>query len=145
MASLNRCTFIARLGKDPEVRYTASGTAVASFSGAVSEKFKNKSGEVEEKTEWINFTAWGKTAELVQKYLSKGKLAYIEGRFQTRPWEKDGVKRYATEIVVNQIQFLSPKDGSSDNSGSTPPPPSDSDQPYQSEYSQCSFEDDIPF
>lgn len=109
MASLNKVMLIGTLGKDPEVKFTTSGTAVASFSIATTEKFKGKSGDWEEKTEWHNITLWGKLAELAGAYLAKGKQAYIEGRLQTRKWQdKDGKDRYTTEIVGEKVQFLSP-------------------------------------
>jgi single-strand DNA-binding protein len=112
MASLNKVLLIGNLGKDPEVRYTASGTAVASFSLATSEKFKNKGGEWEERTEWHNITLWGRLAEIAGEYLSKGKTLYIEGRLQTRKWQdKDSKDRFTTEIVGEKMQMLSRKDG----------------------------------
>ena len=108
MASLNKVMLIGNLGKDPEVRYTASGTAVASFSLATSERFKSKSGEWEDKTEWHNITLWGRLAEIAGEYLSKGKTVYIEGRLQTRKWQdRDGKDRYTTEIVGEKMQMLS--------------------------------------
>ncbi len=121
MASLNKVLLIGNLGKDPEVRYTASGTAVASFSLATSEKFKNKEGEWEERTEWHNVTLWGRLAEIAGEYLGKGKTVYIEGRLQTRKWQdKDGKDRYTTEIVGEKMQMLSRKDGSNhDETGQT--------------------------
>jgi single-strand DNA-binding protein len=110
MASLNKVMLIGNLGKDPEVRYTASGTAVASFSLATSEKFKNKNGEWEEKTEWHNITLWARLAEIAGEYLAKGKTVYIEGRLQTRKWQdRDGRDRYTTEIVGEKMQMLSAK------------------------------------
>ena len=91
MASLNKVMLIGNLGKDPEVRYTTSGQAVASFNLATSEKFKNKSGDWEERTEWHRVTLWGKLAEIAGEYLAKGKTVYIEGRLQTRKWtDRDG-------------------------------------------------------
>jgi len=113
MASLNRVELIGNLGRDPEIRYTPGGTAVASFSLATSEKVKNKSGEWEERTEWHNVTLWGRLAEIAGEYLGKGKTVYIEGRLQTRKWQdKDGKDRYTTEIVGEKMQMLSRKDGS---------------------------------
>lgn len=110
MASLNKVMLIGNLGKDPEVRYTAAGTAVASFSLATSEKFKNKNGEWEEKTEWHNITLWARLAEIAGEYLAKGKTVYIEGRLQTRKWQdRDGKDRYTTEIVGEKMQMLSGK------------------------------------
>ncbi|HOI17855.1 MAG TPA: single-stranded DNA-binding protein, partial [Geobacteraceae bacterium] len=91
MASLNKVLLIGNLGKDPEVRYTTSGTAVASFSLATSERLKNKGGEWEERTEWHNITLWGRLAEIAGEYLAKGKSVYLEGRLQTRKWQdRDG-------------------------------------------------------
>ena len=110
MASLNKVMLIGNLGKDPEVRYTGAGTAVASFSLATSEKFKNKNGEWEEKTEWHNITLWARLAEIAGEYLTKGKTVYIEGRLQTRKWQdRDGRDRYTTEIVGDKMQMLSGK------------------------------------
>ena len=99
---LNKCTFIGRLGKDVEMRYTPSGTAIANFSIAVSETWKDKAtGEKKEKTEWINCVAFGRTAEICGEYLTKGKQVYIEGKMQTDKYEKDGVTKYSTKINVN--------------------------------------------
>jgi len=110
MASLNKVMLIGNLGKDPEVRYTASGQAVASFSLATSEKFKNRSGEMEERTEWHNVVLWGRQAEIAGEYLSKGKTVYIEGRLQTRKWQdKDGRDRWTTEIVGDRMQMIGSK------------------------------------
>ncbi|MBI2353878.1 MAG: single-stranded DNA-binding protein [Deltaproteobacteria bacterium] len=110
MASLNKVMLIGNLGKDPEVRYTPSGQAVASFNLATSEKFKNKSGEWEDRTEWHRVTLWARLAEIAGEYLSKGKTVYIEGRLQTRKWQDNsGNDRYTTEIVGEKMQMLSPK------------------------------------
>lgn len=110
MASLNKVMLIGNLGKDPEVRYTPAGVAVASFNLATSERFKGKSGEWEERTEWHRVTLWSKLAEIAGEYLSKGKTVYIEGRLQTRKWQDNsGNERYTTEIVGEKMQMLSPK------------------------------------
>lgn len=110
MASLNKAMIIGNLGKDPEVKFTASGTAVANLTVATSEKFKDKSGELQEKTEWHRVTLWGKLAEIAGEYLSKGKTVYIEGRIETRKWvDSDGNDRYNTEIVGEKMQMLSAK------------------------------------
>ena len=102
---INQCNFIGRLGRDPEIRYTQSGKAVASFSLACSER---RGGE--ESTEWVNVVAWEKLAEICGQYLVKGSLAFISGRMQTRKWQdKDGGTRYTTEIVAREMQMLSPK------------------------------------
>src|SRR5690242_17618873 len=104
---VNKAIILGNLGQDPEVRYTQSGQAVASFSVATSEVYTDKSGERQEKTEWHRIVAWGKTAELCGEYLRKGRQVYLEGRLQTRQWEdKDGQKRYTTEIVAQTVQFL---------------------------------------
>ena len=106
MSSLNKCMLIGRLGKEPEVKFTNSGQQVANFSIATSEKWNDKSGQKQEKTEWHNIVIWGNLAEVAKNYLHKGSLAYFEGKLQTRSWEKDGVKRYTTEVVVFAIQLL---------------------------------------
>ena len=141
MASLNRVMLIGNLGKDPEVRFTASGQAVASFSLATSEKFKGKTGEWEERTEWHNITLWGKLAEISGEYLTKGKTIYVEGRLQTRKWQdKTGNDRYTTEIVGDKMQMLSPKGERSGGDSSSAPKSSGSN------YEEPPFQDDdIPF
>lgn len=140
MASLNKVMLIGNLGKDPEVRYTASGQAVASFNLATSEKFKNKNGEQEERTEWHRITLWSRLAEIAGEYLSKGKTVYIEGRLQTREYEKDGIKRYTTEIVGEKMQMLSPK---GERSGGDAP---SAQRSGGATYDEPPFQDDdIPF
>lgn len=111
MASLNKVMLIGNLGKDPELRHTASGMAVATFSIATSERYKNKqTNDWEEKTEWHNIVLWSKLAETAGQYLSKGKTVYIEGRLQTRKWQdRDGNTRYTTEIVGDTMKMLSPR------------------------------------
>ena len=104
--SLNKVMLIGHLGKDPELKYTPSGVAVATFSIATSEQWKDQDGNQQEKTEWHNIVAWRKLAEIVGEYLKKGKKVYIEGKLQTRTYEKDGVKRYVTEIVADQLIML---------------------------------------
>lgn len=112
MAGINKAIIIGRLGRDPEVRYTQDGTAVANFSVATSEEWRDKdSGEKKERTEWHRIVAWRKLGELCGQYLSKGRQVYIEGKLQTRSWEQDGVKRYSTEIVASDVQFLGGRDG----------------------------------
>lgn len=110
MASLNQCNFIGRCGRDPEIKYTASGQAVGNVSIACSEKFKNKSGEWEERTEWVNLVFWGKLAEVLGEYVKKGSEIYVSGRLTTRKWQdKSGNDRYTTEIVGDKMQMLSGK------------------------------------
>jgi single-strand DNA-binding protein len=114
MASLNKAILIGNLGKDPEIRATVSGQSVATFSLATSEKFKGKTGEMEERTEWHKVVLWGKLADIAAQYLAKGKSVYIEGLIQTRKWEdKDGHDRYTTEIVGDTMKMLGSKDASS--------------------------------
>ena len=149
MASLNKVMLIGNLGKDPEVRYTAGGTAVASFSLATSERFKNRNGEFEEKTEWHNVTLWARLAEIAGEYLSKGKTVYIEGRLQTRKWQdKDGKDRYTTEIVGEKMQMLSGKGEGGSGSGRPAGRSSyQQDQGHGGSYEEPSFnpDDEIPF
>jgi single-strand DNA-binding protein len=107
MASINKVIIIGRLGKDPEVKYTPSGDAVCNFSVATSDKWADKStGEKKERTEWHRIVAWRRLAEICGEYLKKGREVYIEGKLQTRSWEKDGTKRYMTEILASTVQFL---------------------------------------
>ena len=106
MSNLNKVMLIGRLGADPEVRATPSGAKVVNFRMATSENWKDKSGNRQERTEWHQVVAWGFQAEFAEKYLSKGRLVYVEGRLQTRDWEKDGVKHYRTEVVANTVQGL---------------------------------------
>ena len=143
MASLNKVMLIGNLGKDPEVRFTASGQAVASFSLATSEKFKGKSGEWEERTEWHNITLWGKLAEISGEYLTKGKTIYVEGRLQTRKWQdKSGNDRYTTEIVGDKMQMLSAKGERSGGDSSSSSAKSGSSASYEEPPFQ---DDDIPY
>lgn len=105
--SVNKVILVGNLGKDPELRYTPAGAAVATFSLATTERFKGKDGQMQEKTEWHNIVAWRQLAEICGKFLHKGKQVYIEGRIQTRSYDdRDGNKRYITEIVADQMQML---------------------------------------
>jgi len=105
--SVNKAILVGNLGKDPDLRYTPSGTAVCTFSLATTERFKNKQGEQQDKTEWHNIVVWAGLAEICGKYLTKGKQIYIEGRIQNRSYDdRDGNKRYISEIVVNEMQML---------------------------------------
>jgi len=104
---LNRCMIIGRLGADVEMRYTANGTAVSTFSVATDHKWKNAAGELQEQTEWFRVVAWARLAELCAQYLHKGRQVYVEGRMQTRSWEdQQGQKRYSTELVAQEVKFL---------------------------------------
>jgi single-strand DNA-binding protein len=105
--SVNKVIILGRLGQDPELKYTPSGTSVCNFSLATSESWTDKSGQKQEKTEWHRIVVWGKLAELCNQYLTKGRQAFVEGKLQTRSWEdKDGSKRYATEILASTVQFI---------------------------------------
>jgi single-strand DNA-binding protein len=107
MASLNKLLLIGHLGKDPEVRYTQEGAAVASFSLATSENYTDKNGTRQERTEWHSVKAFGKLADICKQYLSKGKQVYIEGRIQTREYtDREGIKRRITEVIANQMIML---------------------------------------
>jgi len=119
MAALNKVQIIGNLGKDPEIRYTQSGGAVANFSVAVTEKWKDKQGNLLEKTEWVNVTLWEKLAELAQSYLKKGSSVYIEGKLQTSSWDDQtsGQKRYKTDVVGHSMQFLDSKGRSEGQQG----------------------------
>ncbi len=117
MSGVNKVIIVGRLGKDPEVKQIGQDQTVCKMVLATSESWMDKSGTKQEKTEWHNVTVWGKLADICGKYLSKGKLAYVEGRLQTRSWEdQQGQKRYATDIVANTVQFLSPVNGSEKSS-----------------------------
>jgi single-strand DNA-binding protein len=143
MASLNKVMLIGNLGKDPEIRFAASGTAVAKFSIATSERSKDKaSGDWVEKTEWHNIVLFGKQAELAGEFLSKGKTVYIEGRLQTQKYEKDGIMRYTTEIIGDKIEFLSPKGEGGRRTAEVTSEPSNRGSNYEEPPFQ---DDDIPF
>jgi single-strand DNA-binding protein len=134
MKSLNKVQLIGHLGKNPEVRYTTNGSAVANFTMATNEAWTGKDGQKNERAEWHNIVAWGKLGEICGEYLTKGKQVYIEGRLTTRSWEdRDGNKRYTTEVKAdNMIMLGSP--GSS--GGSQESVPAENNSP---------IEDDIPF
>ncbi|MEX0649246.1 MAG: single-stranded DNA-binding protein [Balneolaceae bacterium] len=145
MSSLNKAMVIGRLGADPEVRYTQSNTAVATLSVATTERYKDKNGELQENTEWHRIVAWGRLAEICQEYLKKGSLAYFEGPIQTRQWEdKDGQKRYTTEIKALNMQMLDSRGdqgGGAPSKAGTKPAPStvDIDDSFDD------MDDDLPF
>jgi len=133
MAGINKVILIGNLGGDPEVRYTPSGDAVANFNIATSEEWKDKdTGEKKVRTEWHRIVAWRRLGEICGEYLSKGKQVYVEGRIQTNAWEdKEGNKRYTTEIVANTVQFLGGRDVGDSPSPQGPPIPDYSGAPTQ--------------
>lgn len=118
MSSLNKVQIIGRLGQDPEVRYTGGNTAVANLNVATTERYKDKSGQQQESTEWHKIVCWGRLAEICNDYLTKGSLAYFEGSLQTKEWtDKENNKRYTTEIKAFSMQMLDSKgDGNTDKS-----------------------------
>lgn len=111
--SVNKVILVGNLGKDPEVRYTQTGSAVANFSLATSEQWNDKDGKRQERTEWHNIVVWGKSAEHCGQYLSKGRQVFVEGSIRTRSYDdKSGNKRYITEVVAQRVQFLGSGGGS---------------------------------
>jgi len=115
---INKAILIGNLGSDPELRYTQSGTPVASFSVATTRRWKDKEGQQQEETEWHKIVAWTRLAEICGEYLNKGSKVYIEGRLQTRKWQdKNGNDRYTTEIVAQEMKMLSPRGGSGGSYG----------------------------
>ena len=124
---INKAILIGNLGSDPEVRYTQSGTAVANFNIATTEKWKGQDGQMQEQTEWHRIVAFARLGEICGEYLSKGSKVYIEGRIQTRKWEdRDGNARYTTEIVAKEMKMLDAKgatSGATDYSSQEPPLP----------------------
>lgn len=113
--SVNKVILIGNLGRDPEVRFMPSGDAVANLAIATSHKYKNKAGEMIEETEWSRVTLFGRTAEVAGEYLKKGRSVYIEGRLKTRKYtDKDGVEKYATDIIANDMQMLGGREGGDD-------------------------------
>ncbi len=153
---LNKVLLIGHLGRDPEIRYTPSGLAIATFSLATSESFTGKDGNRETRTEWHRLVAFGRLAEICNEYLNKGSMVYVEGRLQTREWEdRDGNKRKTTEIVVTNMQMLDKKGTAVLPDEAALPPEADtgtqdsgeagSPEPASGESPEGSTEDDIPF
>jgi len=140
---VNKAILVGHLGRDPELRYTPNGRAVATFSLATTERWTSQDGQKNESTTWHNIVVWGKQAEIMKEYLAKGRQVYIEGRIQNRSYDdKDGNKRYISEVVVQNFQFLGSRDGresgsqESSSAGPPPPPPEGSDN---------GGDDDLPF
>lgn len=161
--NLNKVMLIGRIGRDPEVRYTKSGQAVANFSMATTDTWKDQQGGKQERTEWHKIVCWGKLADFAQNFLRKGKLIYVEGRLQTRDWtDQQNVKHYTTEVVANTVNFMEPRGDSPQQGrpaqaaqgaqGGQQPyggaPPADDygqDMPDYSGPDNSYVEDDIPF
>jgi single-strand DNA-binding protein len=135
MAGVNRVILVGHLGSDPEIRYTAGGTAVAKFRMATTERFTDKQGNRQERTEWHRVTAWGKLAEICGQYLAKGKLVYVEGKLRSDTWEQEGVKRFSYEIVADNMTMLGPARGGQEREPEPPFAQPEGGVP----------EDDIPF
>ncbi len=144
---VNKAILLGNLGNDPEVRYTASGSAVANVSLATTEQWKDReSGEQQEKTEWHRIVFFGRLAEIVGEYLRKGSQIYVEGRLQTRKWQdKDGNDKYTTEIVANEMQMLGGGGGSRSGGGNTDQRPANESAPSKQPAGGDDFDDDIPF
>lgn len=151
MAGINKAILVGNLGRDPELRYTSSGTAVANFSIATTERWTSKDGEKQERTSWHKIVAWGRLGEVCGEYLKKGKQVYIEGQIEYREYEdRDGVTRYVTEIKAREMQMLGRK-GDEDAEGADP----NRDEQYGGPYPQDGpssggegasiTDDDIPF
>lgn len=152
---INKVILVGNVGNDPEVRYMPNGNAVANVSIATSESWKDKStGEQQERTEWHRVVFFNRLGEIVEQYVKKGSKLYVEGRLQTRSWEQDGVKRYSTEIVANEMQMLDSRGGGQSDSDygqqrSAPPQQSSGGggnqqaQPPAGNFDN--FDDDIPF
>ena len=151
MASVNKVILIGNLGKDPELRYTKEGMAFARFSLATNERWRDKQGNSQERTEWHRIVVWDRQAENCAQYLQKGRSAYIEGRLQTQEWEdKEGNKRKTTEGVAQQVTFLGGRgDGVGRSGGGSPPTPGTADspaaRPADSPAASPAGGDDIPF
>lgn len=145
MSGVNKVILIGRLGKDPEVRNLDNGAVVANFSIATSESYKDRTtGEKKEITEWHNIVLWRGLAEIAQKFLRKGDMVYIEGKLRTRSWEKEGVTRYTTEVVADNMNMLSPKSGGGGGDYSSQERTSGGGFPQTSSV-ETNTTDDLPF
>lgn len=149
--SVNKVILLGRLGQDPELKYTPGGAAVCNFSVATTEAWTDKQGQKQEKTEWHRIVVWGKLAELCNQYLAKGRQAFLEGRLQTRSWDdKDGTKRYTTEILASTVQFIGGATTGANNSvdksyNQSAPAAESTNQEYQIANDASFAADDIPF
>lgn len=146
MAGVNKVILVGNLGKDPEVRHLENGAAVANFSIATSESYKDKNGNRQEQTEWHNVVLWRGLAQIAEKYLRKGSQIYIEGKLRTRSWQdKDGNTRYTTEVVGDNMTMLGGRGSGSDNSA---PMPTAANEPASSGSANLNVDDDdddLPF
>ena len=144
--SVNKVILVGNLGQDPELRYTPNGAAVTTISLATNETWKDDKGNRQERTEWHRVVLWRKQAEFAGEYLKKGSKVYVEGRLQTRSWDdKDGVKRYMTEVIGDTLTILDSKSDGARASGAAAPPTSNAEAPPVSEAGAPAEEDDLPF
>ena len=142
MAAVNKAIILGNLGRDPEVRYTSDGKAVTNFSVATTEKWRDRDGNSQERTEWHRVVVFDRLGEVCGEYLSKGSSVYVEGYLRTRSWDdREGNKRYTTEIVGRTVQFLSPRGESGRQSGGVPPAEDD----FSYEEGAGMTDDDVPF
>lgn len=138
MASLNRVMLIGNMGDDPDMRYTAGGSAVCNFTLATNESWKDKDGNKQQKSEWHRVVMFGKLAEIAGQYLKKGSAVYVEGKLQTRKWQdKDGKDRYTTEIIADEMKML--------GGGGEKPQEKPEKTGRQQHYEKADFDDDLPF
>jgi|SRR5262245_1410065 len=147
MSSLNKVLLIGRLGKDPEIRYTADGSPVANFSLATSDFWTDKNGTRQERTEWHNIVAWNKLADLSKRYLTKGRQVYIEGRLRTREWDdRDGNKRRTVEVIASQLVLLGSRPEGMEAGGASAPRPNRTVSESDEAVGETGItDDDIPF
>jgi single-strand DNA-binding protein len=139
--SVNKCILLGNVGKDPEIKASASGTIIANFSIATSDRFQDKDGNWQDRTEWHNCVAFKRNAEIIRDYVRKGSKLYVEGKIQTRSWEKDGQKHYKVEIIVNDLSLLSGRDEGNQVSSAAVREPARVDAGATTEIS----DEDIPF
>ena len=145
---LNQCQFIGRLGSDPESRYTPSGDCVTTFGIAVGSQWKNKDGEKQEATEWVNIVAWRKLGEICAQYLKKGSQVFISGKIKTEKYQdKEGITKYSTKIIAENMQMLgSKRDGDQGENKEPAAHPAPADRPAPAAKGAFdNFDDDIPF
>ena len=148
--SVNKVILLGRLGQNPELKHIPSGQGVCTFPIATSEAWTDKSGQKQEKTEWHRIVVWGKLAELCNQYLSKGRQVFVEGKLQTRSWDdKNGGKRYSTEILANTVQFLGSSANANTSANESRPTENSNSDPSETEFNistDSNFAaDDIPF
>jgi single-strand DNA-binding protein len=140
---VNRVILVGNLGRDAELRYTPGGSAVSTFNVACTEKWKDKQGKLQERTEWVRVVLWGKVAESLNEYLMKGKQVYVEGKLATRSWDdKDGNKRYQTEVKADQIRLLGGKGGAANGQRRQAPARGQQPAQQQADPFDTPFEDD---